>query len=123
VAKARATAFLAAGADGICLTGVGDADLVGAVHAATALPIFLITYSGGNFGGMHALAMAGVRIWLDGHTPYLASVQATYASLKKLRAGMHDHVVHGVAPAELMAQVTRCDEYRRLSRDYLETPD
>lgn len=65
------------------------------------------------------LASRGVRIALQGHQPFSASVKAIYDTLKALRDGTKPAALQGVASAELMAKVTREGEYQSWIQKFL----
>jgi len=65
------------------------------------------------------LSGQGVRICLQGHQPFMAAVRAVHETLKALRAGTPPAELAGLAPAELMKQVTRDQDYRRWMEDFL----
>lgn len=117
-AATRARAYAALGADALFLTGVRDLQQLDEMAAAIELPIIL----GGTpeaLGNRDALAARRVRISLQGHQPFLAAVQATYATLKALRDGTAPSSLSGIASAELMKQVTRGAAYDAWNRDFL----
>jgi carboxyvinyl-carboxyphosphonate phosphorylmutase len=60
-----------------------------------------------------------VRIALQGHQQFAAAVQGIYTTLKALRDGAKPADLEGIAPADLMRQLTRADDYDRWSRDFL----
>ncbi len=67
-----------------------------------------------------ALALPrGVRIALQGHQPFQASVQALYATLKALREGTPPKALQNLAPPALMKRLSREAEYEAASRDFL----
>ena len=66
------------------------------------------------------LAANGVRIALQGHHPFYASIKAVYDTLKYLRdggapAGLRDRVASG----ELLNIALKQDDYKRWQGDYL----
>jgi oxaloacetate decarboxylase len=116
-AVARVKAYENAGVDAIFLTGVKDRAQLGAVNAATSLPIIL----GGAEGELTdraLLAQYRVRIALQGHQPFLAAIRAVHDTLKALRDGAKPGELP-VASAELVRRVTRGAEYARRASDYL----
>ncbi|MCC7273591.1 MAG: isocitrate lyase/phosphoenolpyruvate mutase family protein [Alphaproteobacteria bacterium] len=117
-AIARARAYEAAGVDAIFLVGITQPAEIEAMHRAVRIPIFL----GGVPAAMRdraLLARHGVRICLTGHQPFMAGVRAVHATLKALRAGTAPEALEGVAPAELMRAVTREDDHKRWTREFL----
>ena len=117
-AVARAKSYTEAGADALFFTGVTRIEELAALHAASALPI-IIGGSDGDLGGKPGMAAHGVRIALQGHQPFLAAVQATYATLRALRDGTSPAALTGIAPAALMRRVTREGEYEAATRAFL----
>lgn len=115
----RVKAYDAAGVDAIFLVGGTEKSDLEAVAAETDLPIML----GGlpeSLRDADWLASLGVRICLTGHQPFAASVQATYNTLKALRAGTAPKDLQGVASGDLMKRVTRDADYARWTKDFLE---
>lgn len=117
-ALARGKAYAELGADALFLTGMRDVAQLDAVAAALPLPVIL----GGapdSLGNRDALAARRVRVSLQGHQPFAASVQAVYATLKALRDGVAPDDLPGVASPELMRRVTRGAEYDEWTRTFL----
>jgi carboxyvinyl-carboxyphosphonate phosphorylmutase len=117
-AIARARAYEAAGVDALFFVGVQERAQIEALHAAVKLPLIL----GGTPKALRDpdyLAGVGVRISLLGHQPFMAAVQATYATLKALREHSDPDRLQGVASGDLMKQVTREADHRRWMKDWL----
>lgn len=119
-AVARARAYEAAGVDAMFFVGVKTAEELDALCAAVRIPIIL--------GGVPAklmdrelLAARGVRVCLQGHQPFQASIQAIYATLQALRDGVAPAALPGLASSELSERVTRGADYARALKAYLET--
>ena len=115
---ARVQAYEACGVDALFLVGVKSRDQLEAIAKATKLPLIL--------GGVPAemmdkayLASLRVRICLTGHQPFMAGVQAVYATLKALREGSDLAKLAGLPPADLMKQLTRDADYARWAGEYL----
>jgi carboxyvinyl-carboxyphosphonate phosphorylmutase len=117
-AVARARLYADAGADALFFTGVTTRDQLAALHQATPLPIIL-GGSEGDFGGRAGLASMGVRVALQGHQPFMAAVQAAYATLKALREGADPKSLPGLPASALMKQVTREADYAAATRAFL----
>jgi carboxyvinyl-carboxyphosphonate phosphorylmutase len=103
----RISAYTSVGADMICVTGVQSLDRVREIVSCTHLPLFLITYSSAPFASPAELETAGVRIWLDGHAPYLAAVRATYETLTAQAAGDYARAASLSVSADILRQF--CD--------------
>ena len=115
----RAKAYQQAGVDAIFLVGARTKEEIQAVHAEVAIPL-LLGGAGGELSDRQFLAENGVRIALQGHLPFAASIKAVYDTLKALREGTSpEDLAPQLASAELMAQVTRRDDYSRWTSDFL----
>lgn len=117
-AVARARAYATLGPDALFFTGVTEPAQLAALAAATTLPIIL-----GNapaaLGDRAGLAGSRVRISLQGHQPFMASVRAIHDTLKALRDGTRPAEIGGLAPTTLMQEVTRAAEYEDWARRFL----
>jgi carboxyvinyl-carboxyphosphonate phosphorylmutase len=114
----RLKAYEAAGVDALFVAGGLSRDGLDAIAAEVTVPLML--------GGVPAelqdsayLASRGVRVALQGHQPFSASVQATYDTLKALRDGVKPSALTGVASPELMGRVTRDGAYARWTETFL----
>src|SRR3546814_486248 len=116
---ARVRAYAAAGVDAIFLVGVKDRPQLDAIAAEVSLPLML---GGGGPALMDRdyLASKGVRICLQGHQPFAASVQAVYATLKAMREGVDPKQLQGLPSEALMRQVTRGADYDGWVETFLE---
>jgi carboxyvinyl-carboxyphosphonate phosphorylmutase len=114
----RVRAYSQTGVDAIFLVGVKDRAQLDAIAGATHLPIMM----GGTQGDLtdrDYLASRKVRIALQGHQPFSASVQAIYTTLKALREGVAPKDLTGIASAALLKQVTREAEYDGWTKEFL----
>ena len=115
----RGRAYQSEGVDAMFFTGVTAEDEVRAVSDALDIPVFLGGPGTGTLGDREFLARHGVRISLQGHHPFMASVQATYETLKSLRNGTSPEDLIGKASSEFMNTVTCADDYQRRMKEYL----
>jgi oxaloacetate decarboxylase len=115
----RAKAYAATGVDAIFLVGLKTRAELDAVAAEMKKPLILGGVPG-DLADLAYLTSKGVRIALQGHQPFAASVQAIYATLKALREGVKPAALQGVAPDALMKTVTRASDYARWSKDFLD---
>jgi oxaloacetate decarboxylase len=92
-------------------------ELIEAAHAELRIPLML----GGGGAGLEKawLGQMGVRISLQGHQPFSASVQAVYNTLKALRDGTKPSELTGIASAETMAKVTRAGDYKSWTEKFM----
>lgn len=114
----RIKAYQASGVDAVFLSGVQTLDQVEAISDAVDVPIML----GGSGSGptnREALGKLGVRISLQGHQPFMASVQAVYETLKALRDGIPPENLKNIASIDVVKTVTRHDEYQGMMKNYL----
>ena len=115
----RVQAYEAAGVDAIFLAGAGTRAEVAAVNDALNIPL-LLGGAGGELSDKEWLGQHGVRVALQGHLPFQASIKAVYDTLKALRDGVPPaNLREQIASPELIAQVTRKAEYDQQIADYL----
>jgi 2-methylisocitrate lyase-like PEP mutase family enzyme len=81
---ARATTYVAAGADGIFLPGLGDAEAIRAITGALSVPVNVLPVPGQSLAGLAAL---GVRRVSTGSLPYRASLAAAVEAAAAVRDG------------------------------------
>ena len=114
----RAKAYQAAGVDAIFLVGVKTRADLDAVAGEIRLPMILGGVSA-ELMDLDYLSSRGVRVCLQGHQPFAASVQAVYATLKALREGTAPAQLQGVATDALMKQFMRADDYAAWGKGFL----
>jgi carboxyvinyl-carboxyphosphonate phosphorylmutase len=115
---ARCKAYEAAGVDAMFLAGASKRSDVEAVSAAIRIPLIL-GGGGGELSDLEWLGAHRVRIALQGHQPFAASVQAVYTTLKALHDGTPPRELTGLPSPELMQKVTRAEDYRQWTREFL----
>ena len=118
-AEKRLKAYQETGIDAIFLAGASTRAEVEAMHRATSLPL-LLGGSTPELADRTFLAANGVRIALQGHHPFYASIKAVYDTLKYLReggapSGLRDRV----ASEELLNIAMKQSDYKRWQGDYL----
>jgi carboxyvinyl-carboxyphosphonate phosphorylmutase len=114
----RVTAYEAAGADAVFLSGVKTRDQVEAICGAVKVPVML-GGSGSGPADRETLGKLGVRISLQGHQSFMAAVRATYETLKALREGTPPEELQGLASGDMMKRLTRNADYDRMMKDYI----
>lgn len=114
---ARTTAYEKAGADAICLVGVKDFEHLHALTAHLSVPIMLINYANPALSNVERLSAANVRIVVNGHAPYLAAIEATYAALREQSGAVGNER----SVSELLARYTLSDSYREWAEIYLKS--
>jgi len=115
---ARCKAYEAAGVDAMFLAGASKRSDVEAVSAAIRIPL-IMGGGGGELSDLEWLGAHRVRIALQGHQPFAASVQAVYTTLKALHDGTPPRELTGLPSPELMQKVTRADDYREWTKEFL----
>ena len=116
---ARAKAYEAVGVDAIFLVGIKSREQLEAISAAIGVPLILGTAPAAMMD-LGYLASQRVRVCLQGHLPFQASIQAIYATLKALREGTKPVDIKGLPAPELVRTVTRAGDYERWAQHYLE---
>ncbi|MBS0224518.1 MAG: isocitrate lyase/PEP mutase family protein [Proteobacteria bacterium] len=117
-AIARGRAYEQAGVDALFFVGVRTRAELDAISSATTLPLILGGTSS-ELTELSYLAARRVRVALQGHQPFAASVKAIHDTLKALREGTPPSKLTGIADGELMKRVTRQDDYVRWTTDFL----
>src|SRR5881227_1345051 len=114
----RAKAYEATGVDALFFTGIKKPAELEAITNATTLPIVL----GGAPEEMSDLSYVReqrVRIALQGHASFGAATEAVYQTLKALREGLPPKDLKGLASPALMARLTRDQDVRTRSDEFL----
>ena len=115
----RAKAYQKAGVDAIFLVGGQTREEIEAVHAEVRLPL-LLGGAGGELADRQFLGANGVRISLQGHLAFQAAVKAVHDTLEALRDGDSPASLSPMlASPELMARVTRQEDYSRWTAEFL----
>ena len=114
----RARAYAATGVDALFLTGVETREQVEAVAAAVDVPLML-GRTPPALADLDYLSAHRVRVALQGHLPFAAAVQAVHDVLKALREGTPPAKIPGVASDEMLKRLSRDEDYRRWTRDFL----
>ena len=115
----RVKAYEAAGVDAIFVSGLTQMNQVEAVHAATKLPILTGRHLPETLD-QSELAAKGIRMASAGHLTLWASVRGVYDTLKAFREGKTQSDLRpSIASPELMAELTRQEEYGDWIEEYL----
>lgn len=113
----RTTAYQAAGADAICMVGVKDFQHLEALTGHLSLPLILISYGNPALNDLSRLSEANVRVVINGHKPYLATIKAAFDALcMELGKESKDLSVQ-----QLLSKYTLSDSYSEWVRTYLKT--
>ena len=115
----RARAYQETGVDALFLAGARARGEVEAVRAEVDIPL-LLGGASEELLDSEFLAANGVRIALQGHLAFRAYVKAVHDVLQAQRNGVSPGDLQSqLAPAELMARVTRSAEYARWQGEFL----
>lgn len=114
----RVKCYSATGVDALFLVGLKTREDLVAMRAVTELPLILGSVPAALLD-LEFLGANGVRLALQGHQPFQAAVQATYATLRALREGIDPAVLPDLAAGSLMRKVTRADSYDRITKEFL----
>ena len=115
----RTKAYEAAGVDAMFLSGATTKAEVEAVRAEVKIPLML-GGAGGELSDRAFLSANGVRIALQGHLSFSASVKAIYDTLKALRDGVAPgDLTPTLATPDLMGQVTRRADYNTWTKEFM----
>lgn len=111
----RTVAYQEAGADAICMVGVGDFEHLEAIAQHLSVPLMLVSYGNPSLRDDARLASLGVRIVVDGHAAYFAAIKATYDCLREQRGiPASDHNA-----TELTHKYTQPEDYIVWAREYM----
>jgi oxaloacetate decarboxylase len=115
----RCKVYTQSGADALFFTGIKSRAELDAVASVATLPIIIGGADTPELRDREYLAARGVRIALQGHQPIMAAQRAVYETLKALRDGVQPKDLQGLPAPELMPRITRDDNYKRWTKEYL----
>ena len=115
----RTKAYEAAGVDAMFLSGATTKAEVEAVRAEVKIPLML-GGAGGELSDRDFLSANGVRIALQGHLSFSASVKAIYDTLKSLRDGVAPgDLTDTLATPGMMGKVPRRADYDNWTKEFM----
>ncbi|MBQ11576.1 MAG: oxaloacetate decarboxylase [Planctomyces sp.] len=115
----RTKAYEAVGVDAMFLSGATTKAEVEAVRADVKIPLML-GGAGGELSDRAFLSANGVRIALQGHLSFSASVKAIHDTLKSLRDGVAPgDLTDTLATPDMMGKVTRKADYDNWTKDFM----
>ena len=114
----RAKAYETTGVDCIFLVGISRRAELDEIASALRLPLILGTATA-ELMDVDYLASRRVRLCLQGHQPFQASIKAIHDTLKALKDGTRPADIGNLASPELVEVATRSAEYAKWTRDYL----
>ena len=115
----RALAYEHAGADAIFFAGISRREQLELVSESLAIPIMLGPVNE-NLNDPDYLSKMGVRIVLQGHLPFMASIRAVHDTLKALRNGTPpESIEQKLSYSEILQRSTRKKEYDQSISEFL----
>ena len=114
----RLRVYETTGVDGLFLAGVRTRAEVAAIRAATTLPLVFGTLTP-EIEDRAFLAAHGVRIALQGHSPFMATIEALRATYQALREGTSPVDLKGQPSDALVKQVSRDADWRAATNAFL----
>ena len=114
----RCKAYEQAGVDALFIKGVKSREDLEKICSAVRLPVLLDSPSK-ELRDLDYLGKVGVRIALQGHTPFLAAIEAIYQTAKTLRAGTAPEELPNLAPAARVKELTRGADYDQAISSFL----
>jgi carboxyvinyl-carboxyphosphonate phosphorylmutase len=106
----RCKAYQDAGVDALFIKGVKSREDLEKICGAIDLPVIMDS-GAKDLRDLDYLGKTGVRIALQGHTPYMAAIEAVYRTAKALREGTLPENLTDLASAALVKKVTRSEAY------------
>jgi len=114
----RVRAYQDTGVDMLMLVGVKTRSDLEAIADAVSIPLML-GGAGAELMDLDYLSRTGVRIFLQGHKPFMAAVKATHETLKALRDGTPPAKINTAASGDFMKAVTREADYQNWMNEFL----
>jgi carboxyvinyl-carboxyphosphonate phosphorylmutase len=115
----RAVAYEQAGADAIFFTGISEREQLELIAESVTIPIMLGPVNN-NLNDLVYLSKMGVRIVLQGHLPFMASIKAVHDTLKALRNGTSpESIEQELSYSEILQRSTRKEDYDRSISEFL----
>jgi carboxyvinyl-carboxyphosphonate phosphorylmutase len=113
-------AYEATGVDMLFVAGLKNRAQLDAVAAAIKKPLFLGSVPE-DMMDLDYLSARNVRVCLQGHHQFWASVQGVHDTLKALHEGTKPSQLKNIASADLQKKVLRQADYAKWSKDFLNT--
>jgi oxaloacetate decarboxylase len=107
---ARICAYEAAGVDMLFVGGIKTSSQLDAIAQAVRLPLFIGSVPDETWDADY-LSARNVRICLQGHDTFWASVSGVFQALKALRAGVKPRRLENIAPADMQKKLLREGDY------------
>lgn len=117
---ARLKAYEAVGVDMLFIAGLKNREQLDAASQALKKPLFLGSVPE-DMMDLDYLSARNVRICLQGHHQFWASVQGVHDALKALRDGVKPSQLKNVASADMQKKLLRQADYSKWSKTFLNT--
>ncbi len=121
-ACARIKAYETVGVDAIFLVGVKTRKQLDQLADVVSIPLILGS-TPPEIADLSYLTSRNVRISLQGHRPFAASVLALYEALSALKSGTAPADLQNIAPGDMMDRLTRKSDYTTAIQKFLSRLD
>ncbi|MFP6634518.1 MAG: isocitrate lyase/PEP mutase family protein [Dehalococcoidia bacterium] len=116
----RISAYSQTGVEAVRLTGLKTREQLEAIHQATPLPLTVLSPPDDMRNDPESMAANGVSIVMAGNPAYGMAVKAVYDCFKHLKDGGDvAELASSEAPAALLREVNRTDEFIAMQEKYL----
>ena len=116
----RISAYSQTGVEAVRLTGLKTREQLEAIHQATPLPLTVLSPPDDMRNDPEFMAANGVSIVMAGNPAYGMAVKAVYDCFKHLKDGGDvAELASSEAPAALLREVNRTDEFIAMQEKYL----
>jgi carboxyvinyl-carboxyphosphonate phosphorylmutase len=116
----RISAYSQTGVEAVRLTGLKTREQLEAIHQATPLPLTVLSPPDDMRNDPEFMAANGVRILMAGNPAYGMAVKAVYDCFKHLKEGGDvAELASSEAPAALLREVNRTDEFIEMQEKYM----
>ncbi|MBQ11423.1 MAG: oxaloacetate decarboxylase [Planctomyces sp.] len=116
----RISAYSQTGVEAVRLTGLKTREQLEAIHQATPLPLTVLSPPDDMRNDPEFMAANGVSIVMAGNPAYGMAVKAVYDCFKHLKDGGDvAELASSEAPAALLREVNRTDEFIEMQEKYL----
>ena len=118
-AIARGRAYQASGVDALFFTGITSRAHIEAITRGLSLPVILGFVPSERFE-VADLVACGIRLGFQGgQQPLFAAMRAAHDALAEFRRGTLASAITGLAPRELVADVTKAEAYASYANEFL----
>jgi len=114
----RLRAYESAGVDALMVPGLKTREQLDRIADAVKLPL-IIGGPAEELADPAYLASRRTRVWMSGHFPFAAAVQAMYDTAKAMKENVLGSKMKGLAPKPLMDRLTNASAYDAATKKFL----